>query len=167
MHPDLGHGPRRAQPDGGGFVVAEQIGECLDGAHREGRDPAEGRLEGGVARRLVLGLERASSVSQRRSVFSPMPQRAAALPIVGSDRSATIACSRTAAVFAPWPTGSCVRTSAVICGRLGGVGMPVVSGCVMPSARVLNLCSDAMQHSAELRQFPQIPAFITPSDRLC
>jgi hypothetical protein len=27
---------------------------------------------------------------------------------------------------------------------------------------VLNLCSDAMQHYAELRQFPQIPAFIAP-----
>ena len=42
-----------------------------------------------------------------------------------------------------------MRVPAGICGRLDGVG------------RVLNLCSDAMQHNAELRQFPQIPAFIT------
>ena len=43
----------------------------------------------------------ASSVSQRRSVFSPTPQRAAAFAMVASDSSATIACSRTAAVLAP------------------------------------------------------------------
>ena len=42
----------------GGVLVAEQVRERVDGAHREGRDPAEGRLEGRVARRLVLGLER-------------------------------------------------------------------------------------------------------------
>ena len=45
----------------------------------------------------------ASSVNQRRSVRSPTPQRGAAFVIVGSDRSATIACSRTADVLAPWP----------------------------------------------------------------
>ena len=93
----------RAAPSrtAGGFEVAEQVGERVDGAHGEGRDPAEGRLEGGVACRLELGLETGSSASQRRSVFSPTPQRAAAFAIVGSDKSARTACSRTAAVLAP------------------------------------------------------------------
>ena len=61
------------------------------------------------------------SVSQRRSVRSPMPQRVAACPIVGSDRSARIACSRTASVLAPWPAPD-VRPSAAICGRLDRLG---------------------------------------------
>jgi hypothetical protein len=63
----------------------------------------------------------ASSVSQRCSVRSPMRHRAAAWPIVGSDRSATIACSRTAAVFAPWPAPDFLPSAATCC-HLGGLG---------------------------------------------
>ena len=60
----------------------------------------------------------ASVVSQRRSVFSPMPQAAVAFPIDGSDKSATIACSRTASGLAPWP----VRGFPVICAHLRSSG---------------------------------------------
>ena len=101
--------------------VAEQVGERLDGAHGEGRDPADGRLKVAWRAASYAAWNAASSASHRRSVFSPMPQRAAAFPIVGSDKSARIACSRTAAVLAPWPAPD-FRSSAVICGRLRRVG---------------------------------------------
>ena len=64
----------------------------------------------------------ASSVNQRRSVRSPTPQMAAACVIVGSDKSAKMACSRTAEVLAPWPADADFRSSAVTCGRLGRFG---------------------------------------------
>ena len=75
VHPNLGHGPRRAQPDGGMRRVAEQVGERLDGARRQRRDAAEGRLEGGVARRLVLGLER--GILGQPAAQRPLPNAAA------------------------------------------------------------------------------------------
>ena len=78
-------------------------------------------LEGGAARRLVLGLERGVVGQPAVQRLSPMPQRAAASTIVGADRSARIACSRTAAGLAPWPA-RVFRSSAVICGHLDEVG---------------------------------------------
>jgi hypothetical protein len=65
----------------------------------------------------------ASLVSHRRNVFSAIPQRAAARPIVGSDRSA---CSRTADVLAPWPAGVCFPD---ICGHLRTSGRGRPWGC--------------------------------------
>ena len=90
VHPDLGHGPRRPQPDGGMRRGAEQVGERLDGAPvRAGiRRMAAWKVAWRAA--SYSAWNTASSVSQRCSVRSPMRHRAAAWPIVGSDRSAGV-----------------------------------------------------------------------------
>ena len=77
---------------------AEQVRERLHGALGEGREAADGRLKGGVARRLVLGLER--GIVGQPATQRPLRDAAASrgLPDRGLGRSARIAWSRTAAV---------------------------------------------------------------------
>ena len=72
---ELGHRPSRPEPDRGRFGGPEQIGERLNGAPREGRNPAdrrlEGRVTGGLERRLERGIVGQPAVE--RLVRNPAP----------------------------------------------------------------------------------------------
>ena len=127
MHPNVGHGPGRPQSDGRVCRLAEQVGERLNGAHREGRDPADGRLEGGVAGRLELGLERGVLGQPAAQRGLPHGDAGRGLPDrrLGQQRqNGLLAHGRGFGAVAD----SGFRSSALVCARLGGVFTAIQAG---------------------------------------